>query len=335
MKWYMKAALWLLVLMVCLIGIDQVMRRGDGKAKYDVFYGEKEEFDVFFLGNSHVMDGVYPIELWRDYGFTSFDFGNTGEPMDNTYWTLRIALKYHKPKVAVIDVSYIDRIQSVEMYAYHFAHGFLDEVPLSVEKLRAIWELFPEGKRAEFVFPLSLYHARWEEFLDGLPQRNINVVPCMFGAELRVGRSKPLEFEQTQNMSSREPLGVPALKKIISFCRENEIEPVMMVVPYPASERAQELINYAHLVAEETDTPFLDMMDVPGLVDYQTDCYDEGSHLNPDGATKVTAYLGKWLNENCVLPDRRNDENYAHWNEALEEYEILREMQWGDATLLK
>ena len=334
MKSYVKAALWLLVLIVCLIGMDHAMRRGDGELKYRAFFEEKAEFDVFFLGTSHMMDAVYPIELWRDYGITSYNLGNTAEPMDNTYWTLRLALAYHTPKVAVIDMAYLDRVQMNQMHTYQFAHGFLDEIPLSLEKIRAVWALFPEGKRAEFIFPLALYHTRWEEIFSEEIQANTNAVPCMFGAELRAGRSEPAPYARTKEMAQETLPDEQALREMIGLCRRKGITPVLTAVPYPADDAQQRVMNRAQLLADELDVAFVNLFDVEGLVDFETDCYDPASHLNPDGATKVTAYLGAWLMEHCSLADKRGDARYAHWDMALAEYEQLRSAQWSEQSLL-
>ena len=334
MKSYVKAALWLLVLVACLIGMDHAMRRGDGELKYSAFFEEKADYDVFFLGTSHMMDAVYPIELWRDYGMTSYNLGNTAEPMDNTYWTLRLALDHHVPKVAVIDMAYLDRVQSTQMHTYQFAHGFLEEIPLSLEKIRAVWALFPQGKRAEFVFPLALYHTRWEELFDGPSQANTDAVPCMFGAELRAGRSEPAEYVRTTLMAADTLPGEQALRDIVALCESRGITPVLTAIPYPADEAQQMAINRAQLLADELDVAFVNLFDVEGLVDFETDCYDPASHLNPDGATKVTAYLGAWLREHCQLADKRGDARYAHWDAALDEYEQLRRVKWSEQSLI-
>lgn len=334
MKSYGKAALWLLALIACLVGMDHVMRRGDGELKYKAFFEEKQDFDIFFLGTSHMMDAVYPIELWRDYGVTSYNLGNTAEPMDNTYWTLRLASRYHVPKIAVIDMAYLDRIQREELLTYQFAHGFLDEIPLSPDKIRAVWALFPEGKRAEFVFPLALYHTRWEEIFGGAVQANTDAVPCMFGAELRVGRSEPVPFVRTQEMACEKLEGEDALRDIAAFCRSKGITLVLTALPYPADEEQQKVINRAQLLSDELNVPFINLFDEADLVDFETDCYDPASHLNPDGATKVTAYLGYWLTEHFDLEDKRGDVCYAHWNAALAEYEQLRKERWSEISML-
>ena len=45
---------------------------------YD-FYQQEQDFDVLFLGTSHVLNAVYPMELWRDYGIVSYNMANHSE----------------------------------------------------------------------------------------------------------------------------------------------------------------------------------------------------------------------------------------------------------------
>lgn len=325
--------LWLLVFVVGLFALDRAMRRDDSERKYSAFFGETQDFDVFFLGTSHVMDAIYPIELWRDFGITSYNFGNTAETPEATYWTLRLALEAHTPKAVLVDVCYIDRSQEEHGVAA-FAHTFLDAVPTSLTKLEAIWSLFPQGSRAEFVFPFVTHHARWEEILSGGDVDTVDSLPCMFGAELRVGRAEPAPFARTQEMDLTQTQGKQAIREIIALCRERGIEPVLIATPFPADENMQKMMNSAQAIADECGVTFLNLFDVADLVDFQTDCYDPMSHLNPDGAAKVTAYLGQWLSENFSFADKRSEAQYAHWNEALAEYERIYQESWGDMTLL-
>ena len=332
MKRMCFAGVWLLALVVCLLGLDRAMRREDSDLKYSAFYAENQPIDVYFLGTSHVIDGIYPMELWRDYGIVSYNLGNSAETMEATYWTLRLALQKNKPKVAVVDVGYVDRAQSISANL-PLSHTYLDSVPLSVEKLRASWSLFPEGSRAEFVFPLAVHHTRWEEFLDGV-QKTTDCVPCMRGAELRVGRAEPAPFVRTQETDETDTPGKQALCRIIELCRSEGIEVALIAVPYPAEEIRQRMMNSAQSIADAYGIAFYNLFDVEGLVDFETDCYDAMSHLNPDGAVKVTAWLGEMLSESYDLPDRRGDPAYAHWNEALAEYEALYEREWSAMSLL-
>ena len=334
MKRWFGAALWVIALIICLAGLDHAMRRGDGAAKYSAFLSGEGEYDVFLLGTSHMMDAVYPPLLWRDYGITSYNLGNAAETMEATYWTLRLALTRHTPKAVLVDVCYIDRAQA-DVSNYAMNHLFLDELPLSAEKLRAIWSLFPEGSRAQFVFPLVAYHTRWEELLAGTNEGMVDAaMPFMYGAELRAGRSEPALFERTQEMDTTETPGKQALRELISLCLERRIDVVLTAIPYPAEPERQRMMNSAQAIAQEMGVPFVNLFDVDGLVDFETDCYDAMSHLNPDGAQKVTAYLGAYLAQHLPLKDKRGDAGHAGWDAALEEYESVYGEIWAAQSRL-
>lgn len=331
MKRVFGVILWLAMLAICLIGLERFFRRTDGREKYSAFFEETQSIDVFFLGTSHVMDAVYPMELWRDYGVTSYNLGNPSETPEATYWTLRLALETHRPKLVMMDVCYIDRAQS-ELGNYALSHVFLDEVPLSPLKLEAIWAMFPEGERAAYVWPLYYSHGRWEEMLLGGAETTA-CVPAMRGAELRVGRSAPAPFTRTTEMNMQETEGKRAIRRIIDLCRSEGISIALMAIPYPADEEKQRMMNSAQRIADEYGIALYNLFDVQGLVDFDTDCYDEMSHLNPDGAIKVSAWLGARITDDYALEDHRQDAAYAHWNDALDEYDRMVDEQWSAQSL--
>ena len=83
--------LWLAALVCCLCMADHFMRRDDSERKYGPFFEDKNGFDVLFFGTSRVLDGITPMELWRDYGITAYNMGNNSEPLGMTKWTLDLA----------------------------------------------------------------------------------------------------------------------------------------------------------------------------------------------------------------------------------------------------
>lgn len=327
MKNVLKAAVFALILCLCLFGLDRAMRREDGHDKYIAFFEEKDPIDVFLLGTSHMMDSVLPMELWRDHGVVSYNLANPAETLEATYWTLRLALETKTPELVVVDVCYLGKAQS-EVSTRKMGHLFMDEIPLSRLKLQAIWELYPKEERAEFIFPLVTYHTRWEELFEKSEPMTA-AKPFTRGAELRAGHSKPAPYERTNEMDTRDTAGKQALRRIISLCKERGIGVVLTAIPYPADQETQKMMNSAQLIADATGTAFLNLFDVEGLVDFETDCYDEASHLNPDGASKVTDYLGEQLTRNFGVKDRRGDPRYAHWDDVLKEYEEHHEDVWG------
>ncbi|MED9821430.1 MAG: hypothetical protein U0J65_05305 [Christensenellales bacterium] len=319
-------ALWLAALVACLLLLDRGMRRDDSERKYGAFFAEKQDFDVLFFGTSRVLDGITPMELWRDYGLTSYNMGNNSEPLGVTRWVLETALETHTPKVAVFEVFYVEHAVD-EAWTYSFRHLFYDALPLSGMKIRAVCATQPEGERMEFLMPFSLYHGRWDEILSGQSERLVECEPFMMGGEMRLSRQIRDNYAFTDEMESAELPGYAALREIAAVCRAHEVQPVFVALPGHASEEEQRNMNGVQRVADELGVPFVNIQRL-GIVDNQTDCYDWQGHLNPDGASKATAYLGEWLTARYELADHRGEEGYAHWDENLVQYEAYRAENW-------
>ena len=311
---------WIAALIACLMLADHFMRRDDSARKYDAFFEDEQGFDVLFFGTSRVLDAITPMELWRDFGVTSYNMGNNSEPLGLTKWVLDIASDVHLPKVAVIDVFYIDHAV-YEPWTFSFRHMFYDAVPLSRKKIEAVRDTQGEDGMLEFLMPFSLYHGRWEEILSGKTEQMVICEPFTMGSEMRTGEAPRDNYAFTDEVYAGELPGHQAMREIAALCREKGIEPVFVALPGHASEEEQRYMNSAARVCEEMGVPFVNMMKPDGVIDYQKDCYDWQGHLNYIGAGKVTAYLGAWLTENYALEDRRGEPGYAHWEENLALYE--------------
>ncbi len=316
------AAVWIVALAVCLFAADRFMRRDDGERKYGPFFENKDEdaYDVLFFGTSRVLDGVQPVQLWRDFGITSYNMGNNSEPLGMTEWTMRIAFERHKPKVALIDVYYIDR-PVTDAWTFPFRHVFLDEVPLSPVKLQCVMDTLPRDQWLEFLMPFSLYHGRWEEMATGSVERMVECEPFMMGSELRFGGYWPLAVIETLEADTTERPGWQDVRDIVALCRENGVMPVLMCLPSVVEqEETLRMVNGVSALAQELDVPYLNMMH-EGIVDVNTDFFDGYFHMNNNGAAKVTAYLGEWLMQNAPVTDRRGEPGSEAWDEAVTQYE--------------
>ena len=63
-----------LLLALVLSGVafwSNALRMNDGYYKNTPFIREDRQYDVLFFGTSHVVNSVFPMQLWRDYGITS------------------------------------------------------------------------------------------------------------------------------------------------------------------------------------------------------------------------------------------------------------------------
>lgn len=310
-----------IVLTVVTAMTQNIFERKYSYTKYYDFYQQKQDFDVLFLGTSHVLNAVYPMELWRDYGIVSYNMANHSENICTNYWQLRNALQYTTPKVVVIDLYAVDGDSKVNE---QYLHNFLDEVPLSPLKVAMVCDLLEPEKRMEYLFNLSLYHSRWEELgaEDLRPARGLEK-----GAEFRdeVTVNVPPTLIPQDEYDPTERLNKQYLQKIIDLCKDQDIGIILMYVPYTMPEGHQRVANWGYVAAEKNNIPYMNFVYEDLDINYKTDCADEAHHLNASGARKLTDYLGYYIQTNYNVEDHREDSAYGFWYQDYDKYKEMKQ----------
>jgi hypothetical protein len=121
------------------------------------------------------------------------------------------------------------------------------------------------------------------------------------------------------------------LDKIRETCDQKGIKLILIKAPslYPAwyDQWDKQVVDYAAKYGLEYIN-FYALADETGI-DYNTDTYDAGLHLNLSGAEKLSAWFGKYLKEKCGVEDRRSDAALAaEWAQREEFYEFMKEAQY-------
>lgn len=324
-----RAVVFFALLLAAVAGASRVLMRKESFARYGLFLDDPEQYDVLFLGDSHGVNAVYPMELWRDYGIASYNLCGYGDTMAVNYWTLELALERMTPKAVVVDVDDIG-LTNKTTDSGEDLHTNLDAFPLTRAKARLLADLMgdPEavddhGRRYrdiawEYVFPLGKYHGRWSEVTAAdfrAPSFSLNR-----GAGIGTGVSAPRAYEIIDERQRLEGdgWGYLYLRKIVDLCRERGIGLLLTHLPFPPDEADQEEANAVWPIADECAVDFIDLVATDHAVDYACDLYDANGHLNPSGARKATDYLGRCLADRFDLPDRRNEA--GGWAEDYDAY---------------
>ena len=154
---------FLLILTGTVIGLMNITARKDSREHFAGFYESKEEFDVLFLGSSQMYRSVYPMELWDEYGITSYNMGASASLLPENYWIKKNASLYHKPHLVVVDTRGVN-INGKTPADRAKIHEALDTMPLTKTKIEAVEDLIDTKEaRWEYFFPFSVFHNRWEE----------------------------------------------------------------------------------------------------------------------------------------------------------------------------
>ncbi|MBR3893557.1 MAG: SGNH/GDSL hydrolase family protein [Clostridia bacterium] len=290
------------------------------------YYRETPDHDVLFVGDCEVYEGITPPTLWEEYGITSYIRGSAQQLTWQSYYLLEETLKYETPKVVVFNVLAL-KYGEPQDEAYN--RMTLDGMKLSATKLRAIKASMTEEESfASYLFPLLRFHSRWKELgqedLTYLFHRDtVSHNGYLMQTEVRGGKAEILPSplaDYTLPAASME-----YLDKMRELCAEKGIAFVLMKAPtndwkyHWFDEWDAQIVAYAaeHGLRYYNFIPLADEIGI----DWSTDTYDAGVHLNVFGAEKLTSYLGEILVEECGLESRKTDAALSEiWQKKLDAY---------------
>ena len=297
------------------------------------YYDEEMDHDVLFIGDCEVYENFSPAVLWEEYGINSYIRGSAQQLIWQSYYLLEDALRYETPEVVIFNVLSM-KYNEPQNEAYN--RMTLEGMEWSWAKVDAIRASMTEEESfLEYMFPILRYHSRWSglggddvKYMFDSPKISHN------GYYMRV------DVKPAENVPAGAPLGdysfgenaYEYLDRMTALCRENDIQLILVKAPslYPYWYDEWELqieeyaaandLLYINFLEEE-------LIEETGL-DFSTDTYDAGLHLNLSGAEKITRYLGEVLEREAGLADRRGEEHLQDiWQEKLEAYAEDRDGQ--------
>ncbi len=335
----LKTFLFLILLGGVLVTVMLVTERKTSYMKNKDFFEEakKDHLDVLFIGSSHVINGINPLDLYEEYGITSYNLGGHGSLLKESYWQLIRALDYCKPDYVVVDCFMMDRNYEYidEMYeetpeefrkaAISQLHLNMDAYPLSKLKMAAVKDLVHDPDiQKQYLFDFIVYHNRWSELeqkdfqkLAGTSEYNM-----LMGAEMKHELEEDITYSYEYDNETRLPEHTVCeeyLMKIIDECQRDGIGIVLTFLPFEGEPQDFQSANSAADIAANYGVPYINMLQMGDVIDPRVDLSDPG-HLSTTGARKVTNYLGEWLTQNADLPDHRGDAEYSKWDELCAEY---------------
>ncbi len=120
------------------------------------------------------------------------------------------------------------------------------------------------------------------------------------------------------------------LDKIRGLCDQNGIQLILIKAPSLAPQWYESDNEQVVSYAKKYGIPYINFyerLEETGI-DYETDTYDGGLHMNLNGADKLSQYLGGVLKEVYGIPDRReNTELAAAYKEKIAFYEDMKKKQ--------
>ncbi len=286
-------------------------------------YDEKTH-DVIFIGDCEAYDNFIPAVLWEEYGIHSYIRGSAQQLIWQSYYLLEDTLRYETPDVVVFNVL---AMQYDEPQNEAYNRMTLDGMEWSSAKYESILaSMTEEESLLDYLFPILRYHSRWSDL-------STEDVEYMFHADsvsyngyyMRVD-VKPVDTIPNAPILADYEFGETCyyyLDMMRELCDEHDIEFVLVKAPslYPAwhDEWEVQMEEYA----QQYDLHYINYLELIEEVgiDFQTDTYDAGLHLNLYGAEKLSIAFGEFLTTELGVESRQGEEELdAIWDIKLEDY---------------
>ncbi len=296
------------------------------------YYRDVKDHDVIFVGDCEVYENFSPAVLWQEYGINSYIRGSAEQYIWQSYYLLEDTLRYETPKAVVFN---IQSLQFSESQREAYNRMTLEGMEWSPVKVKAILaSMKPEERFLDYVFPILRYHSRWSELTASDAAYMFKTKPVSFnGYYMRV------DVRAAESVPEGKPLADYSfgdnawkyLDMMVELCEEKGIALILIKAPslypywYPQWEEQVEAY------AAEKNLPYINFLDIQEEtgIDYTTDTYDGGLHMNLSGAEKLSRYMGRYLLDEAGIPNRSGEAELAgRWEKKLAAYEAEKRAQY-------
>jgi len=293
----------------------------------------KNSIDVMFFGSSLVYCNVVPSVIYEKSGITSYVMAGPEQTMPITYYYVKQSVKTQQPKMIFLEASsmFFSKYQN-------FSKVNVGYMPWSENRLAAIFNAVESNEVPGLLFPLFNYHTRWSSLSLG------DIKTGIFGYErdIYAGYTFLDKIEpQTEPWPKGETLDMPVykenleyVKKIASFCKEQDIALVFYISPSFSSLNPDNIVLLKNDVADIQNLIYMDLNDKMDEmdIDMRTDFFDL-MHFNCLGAEKFSKYLAVLIQSFNI--EATIDEDMSLWWSRIANFKKLKSNMIQDIAILE
>ncbi len=328
----LKSIIFMLIFVVLLSGVSRIMTVNSLNEEFQLMTGiyqeEENSLDAVFLGSSATYAYWNPVIAWKEYGISGYLYNCSSQPLLVAEHLIKEARKTQPDALYIINVNTLgnDGVSDVVM------HRLLDFMPFSAQKLQltkyvADMKQLSFADRMEYYFPLLRYHSRWNELTAGyFSEWNNNIKNAsMYSTYLSTSKDLSNDYITTNQRAEISDELNQSINSLLNYLEKEDIKAIFVTVPRLEKTENAQHINTVNDILSKSSFPVVNLsnsLEEIGL-DLKWDFYNE-THCNIHGSIKFTYYFAEYLIENYGFEDKRENPDYASWNEAVDNYtEIL------------
>ncbi len=319
--------IFIVLLVIAVRACTLLTEHKSSRIKYTDFLNNDTEYDCFLMGTSITLNSLLPMEMWKDYGIASYNFGSSNCTPAEDYYILREAMRYKKPKLVVIDMLGVVEFNDIGNGKYMWTqveaqHTQFDCFPISQTKVEAVNDLFDiYDDRNDFLWTYIMFHNRWSELeeQDFNWKDKLNVEKGALTNTGTLGKAYQ-KSEPTDETIPLKGVNYDYFIRLVEYCEQEGVDVLAVYLPHPVETLNRQVANSIEAVTGQYDNlEYINMLDLD-ILDYDTDFTSDNTHPNLSGALKLTDYIGQYVKEHYELTDHRTDKAWLESESKYNEY---------------
>jgi len=317
------AAILLLFLLALAASRLQYRDLGSGGGFENFYSLKKDSLDYMVFGSSHAGCTVDDVKIWNDFGYAGYTLSAGSQPIEETYWFIKEALRTQHPKVIFVETLLVNGNKRGENGKFEKDLASIYRCDLGMKWSLSYCRMVMEqssmyglsfDETANLLLKLPITHARYAELAES---DYINPLPYNVGYYGSYDTGAFDAPELTEERGEVDTESLEYLRKIKNLCDAEGVHVLFFHAPYPETTDECAVQNTISDFLGSIGSDYVDFIRIADEIglDYQTDMRSDGSHLNNSGADKVTAWLETYM-ENYGLNDHRGDNVYSRWDKS-------------------
>lgn len=275
---------------------------------YKGFYEiKKDSLDVIFLGSSHGVCAFDP-EVMDQHCIRSYNLSCEQQNLFTSYYWLKEALKYQKPKTVVLDLYMLYLYDDDFMVASsaNCTRKAFDFMRLSPNKISACMNASKVDEELTFssmMLPNIMYHTRWKEIgSKDFKSKFSDDTGFLRGFYPMYGDGvegfEPIDVDYDGEIEDPNPLMLEYLLRIMKLCGDKGINLILVSTPTSFETNGQHLFMWSisAFLSKNINIDFYDFNTKEVYEGCKYDFFEDNNdddHANFKGAKKITNYLAE------------------------------------------
>ena len=269
-----------------------------------VFSEADYSLDLIFAGDSESYANFMPMEFWQAHQWKSYNIGVPSLNIQESEKVLYEILEKQNPQVLIIETN--NFFKEIGDWASTINHTFTSKI--------------------NQYFPLLNYHDNWKQLAAFKNPEVVSTTRNPLKGWRHNAKTVAFEGEVSLKATTKQrelpELNEEIITRMVKEAQSRGIKVIFVSAP-SAKNWSYKRHNTIDALAQKLQIEHLDLnlLQKEIGIDWKTDTYDKGDHVNIKGAKKVTAFLLDYLYENYDIKQTASDKEIIQWNQDLSKYQ--------------